>query len=88
MYRINENNQVIQEDGFVLEADDIKVLKRIQDELFEKGIIVSFDETVNIWCNYSNSLQASWLFLNTYEKDITNMISEDRSFTTWEEYVK
>jgi SH3-like domain-containing protein len=74
---------------FIPENDDeMADLIRIQCAIFSfRGIYCSLEECSDIWCRYSQSVYASWIFTPKKMSDIISHIESDVEFTNYENYL-
>jgi len=87
MERLSDNNNIFLEDGSFCSKDDLINLYRLQRVLLiEENILVNIIECINIWQNFSSSLQASWLFFPDKDEEILKYIYSSDYFTTFEDY--
>lgn len=66
------------------ESDLIRIQYAI---LAFRGIYCTLEECSGIWCRYSQSVYASWIFLPKKMSDIISHIESDIEFTNYEDYL-
>ena len=87
MQKLNEYSN-IEIDDMVYDKEDLIGLYRLKTQLLiEENLIATLEECVEIWQNYSNDLQASWLYFPQKDEDILRQIKSNVYFKGFDEYI-
>ena len=87
MKRLSEYNN-IEIDDCVYTMGDLCNLYRLMYELliYEK-VVVSLEECISIWSEFSSSYQAGWLDMNSMNL-VEQIKRHERFFTSWEDLIR
>ena len=87
MKKLSEYNNV-EIDDMIYDKEDLTNLYKLQNILLiEENLVATLEECIDIWQNYSNVLQASWLFFPDKQEDILRQIKSNVYFKGFDEYI-
>jgi len=87
MKKLSEYNNV-EIDDMIYDKEDLTNLYKLQNILLiEENLVATLEECIDIWQNYSNDLQASWLCFPSKNEDILRQIKSNVYFKGFDEYI-